>query len=132
MPGTVTQLIEEARRQAEEVDPASFAKASEDSRAVVVDLRESDERIAHGSIRGAIHIPRGMLEFRADPASPYHDDRLRPDHRILLHCASGARSALAAMTLHQLGYHNVAHLRGGIQAWRDSGLPIVEPPPAPY
>jgi rhodanese-related sulfurtransferase len=72
-----------------------------------------------------------MLESRADPSSPYHDDRLDPDKRVLLHCASGGRSALAAATLAELGYGDVAHLEGGMTAWIQAGRPVanrVEPP----
>jgi rhodanese-related sulfurtransferase len=65
-----------------------------------------------------------MLEFWADPASPYHRDEFDPDRRIILHCASGGRSALAAVALQDLGYTNVAHMDGGITAWKDAGNPV--------
>jgi rhodanese-related sulfurtransferase len=66
-----------------------------------------------------------MLEFRADPASPYHLDEFNPDRPVLLYCASGGRSALAGAVLRQLGYRSVAHLDGGLKAWTDSGRAIV-------
>lgn len=85
----------------EEPDPEGFtAEAARPD--TVVDVREADERL-DGIIIGAVHVPRVILVFRADPASPYHDERLHPGRRVLLHCASGGRSALAAETLRSLG-----------------------------
>ena len=69
-------------------------------------------------------MPRGMLEFRADPSSPAHLPDMRPERRVILHCASGGRSALAAATLAAMGYRDVAHLDGGLTAWREAGLPV--------
>ena len=80
-------------------------------------------------IPGAISAPRGMLEFWADPTSPYHRQEFDPQRRIILHCASGGRSALAADTLQQLGYSNVAHLAGGLKAWAEEGRPITKREP---
>ncbi len=67
-----------------------------------------------------------MLEFYADPSSPYknHREEFSPDRRIIFHCASGGRSALAADTVHQMGYKNVAHLDGGFKAWKESGQAV--------
>ncbi len=92
--------------------------------ALLVDVREPDERQANGSIPGAVPAPRGMLEFWADPTSPYHREEFQPDRRVILHCASGGRSALAAATLQDLGYQRVAHLDGGFKAWKDAGQPV--------
>jgi rhodanese-related sulfurtransferase len=91
--------------------------------AVIVDLRETEERLAHGAIPGAIHVPRGMLEFWADPTSPVHRPEFDPSRRYILHCAGGGRSALAVATLEDMGYTNVAHLGGGFEAWRAAGMP---------
>ena len=74
-----------------------------------------------GVIPGAAHAPRGMLEFYADPTSPYHRKEFDPARRVVLHCASGGRSALAADTLKQMGYQNVAHLDGGFKALEGAG-----------
>lgn len=131
MNSTAAQLVVEARRGVDELDPATFAREA-DAGALVVDLRESEERVADGSIRGAVHIPRGMLEFRADPTSPYHDTRLDPARRILLVCASGGRSALAAETLRQLGYDDIGHLDGGLRAWTAAGFPVFGTQASPY
>ena len=64
-----------------------------------------------------------MFEFRADPTSSYHQAPLDPSRRVVLHCAAGGRSALAAATLQDMGYGNVAHLEGGFTAWKDAGRP---------
>jgi rhodanese-related sulfurtransferase len=99
---------------------------------VVVDVREADERVATGSIPGAVHVPRGLLEFRADPSHPSHDPRLDPAADVLVYCAAGSRSALAAATLRALGYARVAHLDGGVTAWIDADLPVVGRLAPPY
>lgn len=112
--------------------PDEFAAAADDRRTVVVDLREADERVASGSIARAVHVPRGLLEFRADPTNAAHDPRLRPDARLLLYCSDGARSTLAGMSLRTLGYTNVAQLHGGLAAWDVARLPVVGRMPSPY
>lgn len=132
VPTTAAALVAEAARAVRGLSPAEFAAEAEREDAVVVDLREADERVTQGSIPGAIPIPRGMLEFRADPSSPYHDERLRPDRPVRLHCASGGRSALAAAALHSLGYRDVAHLDGGFTAWSAAGYPVTGKASSPY
>ena len=122
-------LVQEAKSQVENLSPEQVASELEGGDAVLVDLREPQELEATGMIPGAIHAPRGMLEFYADPSLPYHKDELQPDKRIIVHCASGGRSALAAKTLKDMGYSNVAHLDGGIKAWQEEGLP-TQPGPA--
>jgi rhodanese-related sulfurtransferase len=93
--------------------------------ALLVDIREPEERQASGAIAGDLHAPRGMLEFYADPTSPYHRPEFDPDARIILYCASSGRSALAADMLGQLGYTRVAHLDGGLKAWDAAGKPTA-------
>ncbi len=121
-------LVNEAKAQVENLTPEQVAQEIEGGEAVVVDLREPQERAATGVIPGATSAPRGMLEFYADPSLPYHKEEFDPERRIILHCASGGRSALAAKTLKEMGYSNVAHLDGGIKAWQESGRP-TEPAP---
>ena len=75
---------------------------------------------------GAVQVPRGLLEFAADPASPSHKEGLEPDARVIVYCRSGTRAALATATLVMLGYQNVANLDGGINAWKEAGLPLSE------
>jgi len=127
-----TTLVKPVDRSVTTATAEQFAAEADDPSAVVVDLREADERVASGSIAHAIHVPRGLLEFRADPANAGHDPRLRPDARVLLYCSDGARSALASVSLRALGYTNVAYLHGGLVAWDAARLPLVGRMPAPY
>lgn len=122
MPKSAAELVAEAKQRVENLTPDDVEREM-GSGAVVVDLREAEE-LAGGRIPGAVHVPRGMLEFRADPSSPYHLDGLDPSARVILHCAAGGRSALAAATLQEMGYENVAHLDGGFTAWQQAGKPV--------
>ena len=88
---------------------------------VFVDLRETRELESQGKIPGAVHAPRGLLEFQADPQSPMHKPELASGKRLVLYCGSGARSALGAKTLKDMGLDNVANMLGGFAAWKDSG-----------
>jgi rhodanese-related sulfurtransferase len=123
---TAAHLVAEAKAQIENLTPEEVAREVRRGHPLLVDLREPAERIEHGVISGAVHAPRGMLEFYADPTSAYHRAEFDPFRRTILFCSSGGRSALAAATLQRLGYARVAHLEGGLRAWRDAGL-TVEP-----
>ncbi len=116
-------MVAEAKTQVENLTPQQVAEEAENG-AVIIDVRDDGERQKEGSVPGSVHVSRGMLEFRADPSSPYHNAALEPDKRVILHCASGGRSALAAKTLKEMGYSNVAHLGGGFTAWKEQGLPV--------
>ncbi|MEK6975101.1 MAG: rhodanese-like domain-containing protein [Candidatus Thermoplasmatota archaeon] len=122
---TVKDLIAEARTKIDSLPAAEMARALEAPNVLLVDLREPGERAEHGTIPGALAAPRGMLEFYADPATPYHKKDFDPARRVLLYCASGGRSALAGATLRRLGYDRVAHLDGGFKAWKEAGQEIV-------
>ncbi|MFA5943091.1 MAG: rhodanese-like domain-containing protein [Candidatus Thermoplasmatota archaeon] len=122
---TVKDLIAEARTKIDNLPAAEMARALEAPNVLLVDLREPGERAEHGTIPGALPAPRGMLEFYADPATPYHKTDFDPARRVLLYCASGGRSALAGATLRRLGYERVAHLDGGFKAWKEAGQEIV-------
>jgi rhodanese-related sulfurtransferase len=119
----VTDLVAEAKARIENLDVDGVDKEQADG-VLLVDLREPAELIEAGRISGSVHVPRGMLEFRADPTSTYHQDGFDPERRIILHCATGGRSALAAAALQDMGYSNVAHLDGGFKAWAEAGRPI--------
>jgi len=117
-------LVAAAKAQIENLDPDAVEAELASGDAVLVDVREADELEATGRIPGSVHIPRGMLEFRADPTSPYHQEPLDPSARVILHCASGGRSALAAAALKDMGYDRIAHLDGGMKAWKEAGKPV--------
>jgi len=121
---TIAEMVADAKQRVENLSVDQVAREIENGDALLVDIREPDEREKNGMIPGAVAAPRGMLEFYADPTSSYHRPEFDPDRRIILQCASGGRSALAADTLQQMGYKNVAHLDGGLNAWRDAGRPI--------
>ena len=88
-----------------------------------VDVRETQEVQNTGGIPGHLHVPRGFLEFIADPDSPMHKTALSSGKRLVLYCASGGRSVLAAKTLQDMGVNNVCHIAGGYTAWIESGGP---------
>lgn len=91
---------------------------------VIVDIRELQERIDRGAIPGARHVPRGMLEFWADPGSRYHRPFFSEDARYVLYCAGGARSVLGAVAMMEMGYRNVSHLGPGFDGWAAEGMEI--------
>jgi rhodanese-related sulfurtransferase len=121
---TAAQLVAEAKQRITNLTVDEVVAERESGDPLIVDVREPAERDETGSIPGAISAPRGMLEFWADPASPYHRPEFDPSRRVILHCAAGGRSALAADTLQQLGYTDVAHLDGGFTAWKEAGQPV--------
>jgi rhodanese-related sulfurtransferase len=118
---SAAQMVAEARARVEGLTPEQVAAELKDSQLLLIDLRETEERAQSGWIPSALHAPRGMLEFWADPSSPYHRPEFDPSRRVILYCASGGRSALAADVLASLGYSNVAHLDRGFKAWEESG-----------
>src|SRR5690606_21795933 len=105
------------------ISPDDARKMVAEKNAVIVDVRDASELQANGKIPGSIHIPRGMIEFRADSDTPYHDANLTKDRPIILHCASGGRSALSGKTLKDMGYTNVYNL-GGFKDWVEAGCEI--------
>lgn len=123
MPTSAMQRVSEAKQRVENLSVDQTARELENG-ALLVDLRESEERREHGVIQGSVHMPRGLLEFYADSTLPYYRQELQPDRRIILHCASGGRSAMGADLLREMGYSNVAHLDGGLNAWKAAGRPI--------
>lgn len=124
---TSADMVREAKSRVENLTPDQVEAEIGNPDTLLVDIRDTAERAKNGVIPGAIHIDRGMLEFRADPSnSNYYNPELRQDRRVILHCASGGRSALAASLLQEMGYTDVAHLDGGLNAWRDSGKPVAD------
>ncbi|MBT4160070.1 MAG: rhodanese-like domain-containing protein [Gammaproteobacteria bacterium] len=88
---------------------------------VLIDIREIQELVDLGTIPGAIHVPRGMMEFWASPTSPYYREFFQEDRRIVAFCAGGGRSAFAARDLKAMGYKNVAHVELGFNGWAKLG-----------
>jgi rhodanese-related sulfurtransferase len=121
---SATDLVKEAKQQVENLSPEQVQEELSKGNVVLIDIRESEELTQNGKIPGSVHAPRGMLEFYADSSLPYHRPEFDKSKKTILHCASGGRSALAAATLKQMGYENVAHLDGGLKAWKDAGMPV--------
>ena len=111
-----------------EIDTVSAEKAREyvgDENILFVDVRETQEVDSSGGLPGSVHVPRGLLEFIADPESPMHKSELSSGRQLVLYCASGGRSALAAKTLQDMGLSNICHIAGGFTAWVDIGGPTT-------
>lgn len=124
MPTSVAEMIAEANAQIETVSPTDAAAEAAAGAAVLLDVREPVEWEHH--IAGSVQVPRGLLEFAADPASPRYKTELDPAGRVIVYCRSGARAALACATLKSMGYENVVNLAGGFGAWQEAGLPSDE------
>jgi rhodanese-related sulfurtransferase len=105
---------------------AEDAKALINKGALIVDVRDGPEVEKSGKVAGAIHVSRGMLEFRADPASPYHDKAFDPAKPVIVYCASGGRSALSGKTLKDMGYEKVYNL-GAFKDWAEAGGAVDKP-----
>ncbi|HEX6915705.1 MAG TPA: rhodanese-like domain-containing protein [Chitinophagaceae bacterium] len=123
---SAAEMVKEAKQQIENLSPEQVQNELAKGNVTLVDIREAEELKQNGKIPGSVHAPRGMLEFYADSSLPYHKPEFDRNNRIILQCASGGRSALAAATLKQMGYNNIAHLDGGINAWKEAGMPVIE------
>jgi len=125
MPQNITRgykaLLEEANARVETVPPEEAIALLGHDDTVFVDLRDPRELEREGRLPGAVHCPRGMLEFWIDPESPYHKPVFAEDKRFVFFCAGGMRSALAAATAKEMGLKPVAHIEGGFGAWREAG-----------
>ena len=126
MPTNVKQMMEAANAAVPKISPAQVKELMAKGNAVVIDVRDAPEVEKTGKVAGALHISRGMLEFRADPDSPYHDKTLAKDKTLIVYCASGGRSALSGKTLKDLGYSEVFNL-GAFKDWAESGGAIDHP-----
>lgn len=120
MAKSAKDLVEAANAVVPRVSPAQAQELIAKGNTLVVDVRDAPELEKTGKVAGAVHVPRGMLEFRADPESPYHDQNFAKDKTVIVYCASGGRSALSGQALKELGYEEVCNL-GAFGDWADSG-----------
>ena len=120
-------LVDEAMAEVEtlSVDQAAEAAGRDDTQ--LVDIRDVRELNREGRIPGALHAPRGMLEFWVDPDSPYFKDVFGEDKKFVFFCAAGWRSALATRAVQEMGLSPVAHIEGGFGAWKAAGGPVEAP-----
>jgi len=121
MPSSVKEMLAEANAAVPRVQAAEARQLIGRGNVLIVDVRDPSEVQASGKIKGAVNVSRGMLEFRADPDSPYHDAAFQKDKTVLVYCASGGRSALVGKTLKDFGYATVYNL-GGFKELADAGL----------
>jgi rhodanese-related sulfurtransferase len=132
---TARQMVEEAMAAVTTLGLAQAQAQHAAGSALFVDLRDVRELEREGVVPGAVHAPRGMLEFWVDPASPYFHKAFQGAQEgqpMVLFCAAGWRSALAAKVLLDMGFHNVSHIDGGFTAWKAAGAPVADKaPPKP-
>jgi rhodanese-related sulfurtransferase len=117
------ELVEAANREVETLDIAQARAVFDRGEAQFVDVREPAEW-QKGHVPGAVHVPRGLLEWQADRSLPGHKPEFDGDKKLIVYCASGGRSALAAKTLKDMGYPDVAHVLGGFTGWSQGGNPV--------
>lgn len=122
----VQQLVDEAKAQLDNLTPAEAKRRADEEGALIVDIRDVRELQRGGTATGAMHAPRGMLEFWIDPESPYYKEVFAEDREFILMCASGWRSALSAKTLKDMGLPKVAHVETGFGGWEGDEMPVVD------
>ena len=126
MPVTVKEMMDAANAVVPRISAQEARTLVAQGNAVIVDVRDSAEVQQTGKAKGALHIPRGSLEFRADTTTSYHDPNLKPDKTVILYCAAGSRAVLAGKALKDMGYKDVRNL-GGFKDWADAGGEIDPP-----
>ncbi len=121
----IKNVFEETTALKEKIENLSVdalqRELSDNEELLLVDLREIQEVVDLGTIPGAKHVPRGMMEFWADPSSPYYRDYFQEDKRIVVFCAGGGRSVYATLALEDMGFQDVAHLEVGFNGWQKAG-----------
>ncbi|MEP3632013.1 MAG: rhodanese-like domain-containing protein [Shimia thalassica] len=120
----VKTLVAEAKEQIETLPQTEVETLLESDEIVLLDIRDIRELKRDGHIPGAIHAPRGMLEFWIDPESPYHKPDFATDKKLVLFCASAWRSALAVKNLQDIGVENIAEMADGFSAWKSRGAAV--------
>ena len=116
-------LISEALKEIKTISPAEALKLSNENKCNLIDIRDAVELQREGRIKNSFHISRGLLEFAVHPDSPYaQKEKLDPNKELVLFCAAGGRSALAAKTLKEMGFEKVSHIEGGFAAMKNSGF----------
>jgi len=126
MSATVKQMLEAANAAVPRITPAQAREMIAKGNTLVVVVRDAPEVQQSGKVAGAVNVSRGMLEFRADPESPYHDKNFAKNKSVIVYCASGGRSALAAKVLKDMGYEQIYNL-GGFKDWAEAGGAVDKP-----
>ena len=119
------ELVSEALKQVTTITPEKALELIKDNKCNLIDIRDALELQNEGSIENTHHVPRGLLEFMIHPESPFFkNENLDPDKEMVLFCAAGGRSALAAKTLQEMGFKNVSHIEGGFKLMKQKGFKI--------
>jgi rhodanese-related sulfurtransferase len=119
-------LVNDANQVVETLDPSKVKIMTDNNECTLIDVRDIRELWKDGTVKNSKHIPRGMLEFWLDPQSSYYkENKFDSSKKMILFCALGMRSALATKSLVEMGFKNVAHVKGGFDALKQSGLKIV-------
>ena len=126
MPTSVKQMLEAANAAVPRIAPAQARELMAKGNTLVVDVRDAPEVEKSGKVAGAVHVSRGMFEFRADPDSTYHDKNFTKDKTVIVYCASGGRSALSGKVLKDLGYEQVFNM-GAFKDWAEGGGAVEKP-----
>ena len=126
MATSVKQMMEAANAAVPRITPAETREMIAKGNTLLLDVRDAPEVEKSGKAAGAVHISRGMLEFRADPESPYHDKNFAKDKTVIVYCASGGRSALSGKVLKDMGYERVYNL-GAFKDWAETGGAVDKP-----
>jgi rhodanese-related sulfurtransferase len=121
MPSSVKEMLTEANAAVPRLNPAEVREMISKGNVLIVDVRDAPELAAGGRLKGAVNASRGMLEFRADPDSPFHSPAFQKDKTVLVYCGSGGRAALSGKTLKDLGYQSVYNA-GGFKELAEAGL----------
>jgi rhodanese-related sulfurtransferase len=121
MPSSVREMLAEANDAVPRLNPTETREMIGKENVLIVDVRDAPELATGGKLKGAVNVSRGMLEFHADPESPYHNPAFQKDKTLVVYCASGGRSALSGKTLKDLGYRSVYNA-GGFKELADAGL----------
>ena len=120
MSRSIMEAVAEAKKMVPSISPEKLKNIMGKDNVLIVDVRDAPELADTGKVKGALNVSRGMLEFRADGSTPFHNKAFSKDKTVVLYCASGGRSALAGRALLELGYQNVLNL-GAFQNWVNAG-----------
>ena len=120
------ELVDKALKEIKTLEPKEVKELENKNQCTLIDIRDIRELWKDGTIKGALHIPRGMLEFWMDPKSQYYNSsKFSEEKKLILFCAAGMRSALATKTLKDMGYQNIAHVNGGFGSLASQGFEVV-------
>lgn len=123
---SVHEMVDAAKAELQNLTPAEARRRVDEEGALLIDIRDVRELQRDGAVPGAMHVPRGMLEFWVAPDSPYYKEEFGADREFILFCAGGLRSALAAKVVQDMGLPKVAHVETGFGGWKQDGMPVVD------